>query len=301
LKDWILKRKQTTKIEDIQPIPWFTEKNAEWQKAVAEWQKKQTEWKQVIEQLSEWKKEGKEDDSKPTEVNAEELDVFAVENVSDIGSGEPLFANFEYEDWCLLSLRSELHLLLHAFRRGVDDADRPSFPETHLQFYYQRYCKKILDIKHFGVPSLSSLIELVRDTATVDGPLSILKTSLPEDESFDKFVKLAEEHRRDRQRRLDAGDETAALKFSKPAPKQVQRKGPQAWQPAQRAPQQAPKAGQTIQPVQQAQVQRPAVIPRYTPYQPAATGQQRRPYTPAPKAVGPPAKQARTTYGGRNW
>merc|ERR1712113_1073884 len=69
------------------------------------------------------------------EFDEDEVDVLTV-NVDDIGNGKPLFANFEYEDWTLLGLRYEFHLLLHAFRRDVDDVDRQSFHESHLDFYY---------------------------------------------------------------------------------------------------------------------------------------------------------------------
>lgn len=30
------------------------------------------------------------------------------------------------KDWILLSTRFELHLLIHSFKRDLDDADRPS-------------------------------------------------------------------------------------------------------------------------------------------------------------------------------
>merc|ERR1712203_483469 len=42
-----------------------------------------------------------------------------------------------------------------------------------------------------------------------------------EDAPVENFVKLTEEHRRDRVRRIDAGDETAQIKFVRPAPVQA--------------------------------------------------------------------------------
>jgi len=33
------------------------------------------------------------------EINVEDIDVLKVEDVCDLGNGEPLFANFTYEDW----------------------------------------------------------------------------------------------------------------------------------------------------------------------------------------------------------
>merc|ERR1719324_1256610 len=62
---------------------------------------------------------------------------------------------------------------------------------------------------------------MIPDTvSTKDG---VLSAQLADDlDGFDIFVKLAEEHRRERQRRIDAGDETARLKFQPPTePKQV--------------------------------------------------------------------------------
>lgn len=288
----------------------------------------------MIEQLKEWKKEGekkgeetkdedkKEGEDKPTEIDADDLDVFAVENVLDIGSGEPLFANFEFEDWCLISLRYELHLLVFAFRRDMDDPDRTTFHENHLPFYFNRYYKKALDLKLYGLGSHADVVEMVKDTVVINSESRMLEVKLAEDISFDHFVKLTEEHRRDRQRRLDAGDETAELKFTKPVPTQPAR-APSHWQQASNKPQY--QAAQKTSP-QTAAAQKTAGTqpqpPRYTPgtaskpqiqaaktqYQlaPRTTGQQaasslaqKRPFTPAPKAtIQPAAKQARTAYGG---
>mmetsp|Transcript_114697 Transcript_114697/g.370635 ORF Transcript_114697/g.370635 Transcript_114697/m.370635 type:complete len:807 (+) Transcript_114697:76-2496(+) len=273
LREWMLKRKVTQRVEDIQPSKWFKDKLGEWQKSVQDWKKKQSEWKKVLDQLQEWKKEGKkkgtdeekkDTDEKLTELDADDLDVFAVENISDIGSGEPLFANFEYEDWCLLALRYELHLLVHAFRRDMDDPERTTFHESHLAFYYNRYFKKALDVKMYSASSNSEAMELIKDTMTINSTNSMLEGQLPEDSPMDHMVKLAEENRRDRQRRLDAGDESAELKFKRPVTTQVPRQ-PGQWQKApqqnwQKAPQQAAQKTQ-FQPAQRTTTQ----LPRYTP------------------------------------
>merc|ERR1719433_2618510 len=57
---------------------------------------------------------------------------------------------------------------------------------------------------------------MVKDTVRISDPDSLIASSLPEDQEpvSDIFVKLTEESRRDRQRRIDAGDETAKLRFS---------------------------------------------------------------------------------------
>merc|ERR1719460_601709 len=60
-------------------------------------------------------------------------------------------------------------------------------------------------------------LEMIEDTISLEEN-GMFKSLLPEDTQHAKFVKLAEEHRRDRARRVDAGDETAQLKFKKPTP-----------------------------------------------------------------------------------
>merc|ERR1712039_676631 len=167
------------------------------------------------------------------EINVEDLDVFAVENVNDVGNGEPLFAHFAYEDWTLLGLRYELHLLVHAFKRDLDDADRPSFAENHLCFYYDKYFQKKLNVKDFGLSKLPDLIDLVKDTVEI-GDKTMIKTQLSDDTPAENFIKLAEEHRRDRSRRAEAGDETAEPKFNRQAVmRETQRPAPPAGRSGQ--------------------------------------------------------------------
>merc|ERR1712232_895665 len=43
LRTWVLERKLTTRIEDLQPSEWFRTKALAWQKLFAEWQAKQIE------------------------------------------------------------------------------------------------------------------------------------------------------------------------------------------------------------------------------------------------------------------
>ena len=101
------------------------------------------------------------------------------QDILDLGNGMPLFEKFQYEDWTLLSTRYELHLLLHSFKKDLEDPDRPSFgepqlngnfecvnfmfllrscffikwhdnmqpEEKHLSYYYQKYFKKAWDLK----------------------------------------------------------------------------------------------------------------------------------------------------------
>lgn len=161
-----------------------------------------------------------EDAPAPGPASASDLDVFAVEDVSDAAAGEPLFAHFSWEDWMLLSLRFEVHLLAHAYGRDLGDPERPSFPEAHLAYYYGKYFKKQLTLKYYGVSTELELLELIKDTIEVTPKNSILDPQLSADTPMDNFVRLTEDMRRERQRRIDAGDETAVLKFQKPPPRQ---------------------------------------------------------------------------------
>jgi len=145
-----------------------------------------------------------------------EKDVDTVEDVKDVGNGVPLFKKFASEDWALVQLRFELFLLAAGFKHDVDDADRAGIPEQHISFYFSKYLGKNPAPSHFGVASLKDQLVLAKDTVKLTED-KLLITELAEDTSIDHFVKLAEEGRRERQRRIDAGDETARLKFTKEA------------------------------------------------------------------------------------
>lgn len=251
LKAWVQDRKLTSRVEDLQPGEWFLARQKEWQKALAAWHAKQSSWKageskkqleanqreqkrKVYEaQVLEAQKEGKEPPAKPeglddqslkepaAKIDVDLIDVFSVEDIFDLGNGEPLFANFQFEDWSMLSLRFELHLLSHAFRKDANDADRVLVPLDHLPFYYNRYFKKALSTKTYGADTVEEVARLVRDTILVTkNPISklrVLESQLPEElECLNIFVMLTEEHRRERQRRIDLGDDAARLKFLTP-------------------------------------------------------------------------------------
>merc|ERR1740121_2201262 len=243
MKKWVFERKLTQRVEELQPSDWFKGKWTEWQKLVGTWKRKHGEWKDPKkkatalakkkaedakkkqkaekkdgEEKAEEKEPEPEEEEQNMDINAEDLDVFAVDDVTDIGNGEPLFANFVYEDWTLLSLRFELHLLAHAFKHDLADPERPTFHQQHLAYYYNKYYKKPFNLKSFGVEELKDLVDMVKDTVEISAKNSTIESQLSDDTPMDNFVKLTEDHRRDRQRRLDAGDETALLKFTKPAP-----------------------------------------------------------------------------------
>jgi len=213
MKQWMLKSKISTRIEDLRPSDWFQEQWAAWKKTLEEWHTKQNSFNGAAASKAEAGKEGGEEASP-----ASEVDIFGVQNVGDIGSGEPLFAKFEFEDWALLSLRAELDLLMQAFEKDVNDPERPGMHESHLTFYYSKYFQKAITPKLYGVDSNIELSEFVKDVVIVSKETGILEPVLKADQrgSHDIFVKLTEESRRQRQRRMDAGDDTAKVNFLRP-------------------------------------------------------------------------------------
>ena len=59
------------------------------------------------------------------------------------------------------------------------------------------------------------LVDLIKDTVAVNSSNQVLETQLKDDtENFDMIVKLTEDARRRRQRRIDAGEETARRRES---------------------------------------------------------------------------------------
>jgi len=160
------------------------------------------------------------DEGEENIVDFDDLDVFGVDDVRDVGGGMPLFKDFVAEDWTMLHLRFELYLLTHAFRRDVDDPERTAIFSEHLQYYYQRYFKKDLTLKAFGVENIEGLIALVDDTVQLSkGKAPVIETIIEEElESFELFVKITEEARRDRDLRIDAGDASAKLNLQLTTP-----------------------------------------------------------------------------------
>jgi len=156
--------------------------------------------------------EDDDDDDASKVVDFEGVDIFGVEDICDIGDTSPLFKMFGFEDWAMLGIRFELHLLSHAFTKDADDPDRKGVHLDLLSFYYQKYFKKALNLKFYGLDTNTELVNLVEDTIRLRG--SIIESRLPELlESFGVFVKITEESRRDRTRLIDLGEESAKLKI----------------------------------------------------------------------------------------
>merc|ERR1719453_2539289 len=87
-------------------------------------------------------------------IDLDTIDIFGVEDIMDIGGDkikQPLFKDFSFEDWALMSLRFELNLMVHAFRKDVKDASRQAIHEDNIGFYYQKYFKKSLSLNFYGV------------------------------------------------------------------------------------------------------------------------------------------------------
>merc|ERR1712151_468230 len=116
----------------------------------------------------------------------------------------------------LLALRYEIHLMVHAYKHDMDDEERQSFHQSHLDFYYNKYFNKQFDFKSYGVTNAAELIEIVKDVMEIDGKSSILEAQVSDDTPFDNFVRLTEDHRRERSHRADLGDESGKLNLQKP-------------------------------------------------------------------------------------
>eukprot|EP00913_Durusdinium_trenchii_P012021 g11293.t1 len=113
LNKWVQERKKVQRVDDLQPSDWFRNKFTEWnrgkaKKAVEEEKKdKQAEEENGDDEPKEEKEEQEEKEEKvevaeeeeeEMKIDAESLDPLAVEDVTDFGNGEPLFANFQHED-----------------------------------------------------------------------------------------------------------------------------------------------------------------------------------------------------------
>jgi len=253
LKKWISEKKLTQRVEELKPGAWFKEQRETWQRSVSSWKRKLEELKDPKKRPAERRQgndekrqRGEDDKVKPvgrqekTETVdlvddeqenkngniiptcVEEADPWKIKDLADIGNGEPLFAKFSWEDWMLLDLRFELHVLVHAYQHDMNDPDRVSFHENHTEHYYDLYFKKQLSLKNYGVSSVLELFDMVKDTVEVMPKNSVLDPQLSNDTPFENFVKLTEDHRRARLAKLDVGDDSAALRFQRP---QQQRQG----------------------------------------------------------------------------
>jgi len=261
VKNWILEKKLTTRVEDIVPSAWFKQKSAQWQTAFGQWKNKQNEYKAGVaakaakkaakEQRrlaaerkakmeaekkakeAEEKKddanekaekaeapvpavvEEEEEEEPEVEINFDGVDVFGVQDILDVGGKVPIFRDFQSEDFAMMALRFELHLLTHAFSKDCNDPDRTGIHLDHLAFYYQKYYGKTLNFSTYGVKNAEELIPFVNDAITVTSK-NCIESCIPADlESNAVFAKVTEAARRHRNLLVDMGDDSAKLKIQR--------------------------------------------------------------------------------------
>merc|ERR1719401_901797 len=112
-----------------------------------------------------------------------------------------------------MSLRFELSVLVHAFKKDVKDPERTGIHEDNIGYYYTKYFRKSLSPAFFGLKTVRELLALVSDCIAISDK-KVLHTALPATmESLNVFVLLTEEDRRDRARRVDLGEEGATIKM----------------------------------------------------------------------------------------
>ena len=213
LKQWIAEKKLVQKVNDLRPSGWFKDKHREWQSILSRWKRRQDDWKDPA-------KRRRMDKPLPDGTlpeSCEEVDPWTLLDPTDIGTGEPLFSKFAWEDWQMLELRVQLHLLVHGYKHAMNDPQRVTFHERHTESYYDTFYRKPLAIRQFGVNSLQELLNMIKDTMEILSSKSMLDPQLSDDTPFENFLRLTEDARRLRLSRLDSGDATAVLRLSRPA------------------------------------------------------------------------------------
>jgi len=211
LTKWIEHKKSTLRVDDIVPSEFFNGKLAVFAKQVIEWKKLQQAFKNPA------KKADKDATAEEAPIDPEDIEPLEVEDVCNIGGGRPLFAEFAFEDWTLVGLGYELHLLVTAFANDIGDAERTYFPEEHLAFYYKKYFRKEINLDDYNFSAMSKLFDVLSECIdyTKRGDCTVVQRKLEADAPLDQFIKITEENRRAREHRVDAGDESAQLTFKR--------------------------------------------------------------------------------------
>merc|ERR1719265_2476996 len=184
--------------------------------------------------LAEKPPEGEEKKDEPTKMETDDdyipedeedlltaPDVWNSKDVHNTKGGAPLYWRFELEDWALLNLRYELHLLAHAYKKDVDDEERVGIHENNVAFYYQRYFRRPFQTQSYGCSDLDALMTLLRDGVYIEADSRTMQSDLDPETEEPMFLKLTEEARRERKRLIDLGDESARLKFTVPQAQQA--------------------------------------------------------------------------------
>jgi hypothetical protein len=151
-----------------------------------------------------------DDDAAPVEISSS-LDVESID-----GKKTPLYKAWGIEDWILLTMRVELHLLIRAFKADVTDKDpeRKGITPKNLAHYYELFMGKAFDPQAFGQTTLEKLLEYASDVVQVSGGVLTLKSK--EGLPLTAFIKETEKRRRERESKLLAGDDSAKLEFKAP-------------------------------------------------------------------------------------
>merc|ERR1712228_397155 len=105
---------------------------------------------------------------------------------------------------------------MEGFKKDANDEERIGIHESLFHHYYSKYFKRAFNPKLFGKDSLKDVIsDFVKDTVKIDETNGVLGCSLAQDADRDisYFLKLQEESRRERQRRIDAGDDSVRIDF----------------------------------------------------------------------------------------
>merc|ERR1711988_275890 len=112
-------------------------------------------------------KTGGKEAAKKDEDAADDVDIFSVTDVSDVGNGVPLFEHFTFEDWALVELRFKMCWLVLSFKADVNDDDREGIPKDHFAFYYQKYYGEPVGHKKYGVTTNEELFAFIKDSVSL--------------------------------------------------------------------------------------------------------------------------------------
>lgn len=205
LAQWLRERKAKQVVEDLVPGEWFHRRCEEWKNVRRVFQNGQKDFCT----------RSQKDDSLLHVASS--IDLEDVKDPHDVdGKGTPIYGNFKYEDWVVLSWRFEMHLLCHAFPMDAADPDRQGLPEEHLKHYWELYFHHHFEPRKLGVTNLQGILNVLKEPLTLKetkGGPRIVQSTLDKDTPIEAFVVAVEAYRRDRERRIEAGDESAALKI----------------------------------------------------------------------------------------
>ena len=98
---------------------------------------------------------------------------------------------------------------MHSFQKD----SRGALPLDQLAYYHNKCMEKQFEIAHYGFSSFSELAEIIKDVVVITGEADCLVPQLNDSTPFEHFLKSTDDHRRDRIRRVDAGDGSAFLRF----------------------------------------------------------------------------------------